>query len=120
MSLEELNRVVADRLKVPNVQFVGETSQTIYRLGIACGAAAEFLRDAHRYACQALLTGEARFHACLEARDLGLGMILPGHYATERFSMETLAKQLNQQFPGLIVSASVNEHDPVQTFVSTT
>ena len=120
ITLGELNRVVADRLRLPIVQFVGEPSQLIYRLGIACGAASEFLRDTHRAGCQALLTGEARFHSCLEARDLGLGMILPGHYSTERFSMETLARRLDEQFPGLIVQASQNEHDPVRTFVSPT
>jgi len=59
----------------------------------------QFLKDAHRAGCQALLTGEARFHACLEARDLNVAMILPGHYATERPAMETLATRLVTQFP---------------------
>ena len=87
----------------------------IERLGIACGAAAEFLSDAHRLGCQALLTGEARFHACLEARELGMGLILPGHYATERFSMEVLARQLGDHFTDLVVQASESERDPVMT-----
>ncbi len=117
MNLNELSHVISGRLGLPSVQFVGEASQIIYRLGIACGAASEFLRDAQRAGCQALLTGEARFHASLEARDLGLGMILPGHYATERFSMENLAKRLSEQFPSLSVGASQKEHDPVQTIV---
>ena len=120
LTLNELNHIISNRLRLSNVQFVGEPSQVIYRLGIACGAASEFLRDAQRSGCQALLTGEARFHACLEATELGLGMILPCHYATERFSMETLAKRLGEQFPSLIVSASEKEHDPVQTIVSKT
>jgi dinuclear metal center YbgI/SA1388 family protein len=118
LRLKDLSHIVSDRLKLQNVQFVGDPSQLIYRLGIACGAATEFLRDAQRTGCQALLTGEARFHSCLEAEDMGLGMILPGHYATERFSMEALAKRLSEQFPGLIVSASEKESDPVQTIVS--
>lgn len=114
MTLRELNRLVAERLRQPNVQFVGEPSQRIESLGIACGAAAEFLRDAHRAGCQALLTGEARFHACLEARDLGMSLILPGHYATERPAMEELARRLVIQFPGLIATASDKERDPVR------
>ena len=117
ITLNELSHTVSNRLGLANVQFVGEQSQVINRLGIACGAASEFLRDAQRTGCQALLTGEARFHACLEARDLGLGMLLPGHYATERFSMENLAKRLSEQFPGLIFYASEKERDPVQTIV---
>jgi len=114
ISLAELNQIVRDRLRQPQLQFVGPLSTKIEKLGIACGAAAEFLRDAHRAGCQALLTGEARFHACLEARDLGIAMILPGHYATERPAMETLATRLRDRFPGLIASPSDKEHDPVQ------
>ena len=115
MTLAELTRIVAQRLKQPDIQFVGDPSLEITRLGIACGAAAEYLRDAHRVGCQAFLTGEARFHSCLEARDLGMGMVLPGHYATERFSMETLSRRLKQIFPNLQVTPSEVERDPVQT-----
>lgn len=114
ISLAELNHIVRERLRQPHLQFVGQLSTKIDKLGIACGAAAEFLRDAHRAGCQALLTGEARFHACLEARDLGVALILPGHYATERPAMETMATRLRERFPGLIASPSDKEKDPIQ------
>lgn len=116
MTLGELNAEVARLLRQPSVQFVGDTTSSVTRVGIACGAAAEFLRDAHRAGCQAFLTGEARFHSCLEARDLGLGMILPGHFATERFSMEKLAERLGTQYPEIVALASQRERDPLQTF----
>jgi putative NIF3 family GTP cyclohydrolase 1 type 2 len=115
MTLEALNRLVGEKLRQPHIQFVGEPTQIVSRIGIACGAAAEFLRDAHRAECQGFLTGEARFHSCLEAKDFGIGMILPGHYATERFAMETLAKRLGQQFSQIMVAASETEQDPLQT-----
>lgn len=113
-TLHELNTRVARLLKQTSIQFVGDPSLSVKRVGIACGAAAEFLRDAHRAGCQAFLTGEARFHACLEAREFGIGMILPGHYATERFSMETLARRLSEQFPDIEAAPSERERDPVQ------
>jgi len=112
-TLDVLNRRVAKVLRQPYVQFVGDPKLIVARVGIACGAAAEFLRDARRADCQAFLTGEARFHSCLEAREYGIGMILPGHYATERFAMETLAERLNQEFPEIAVTASEHEQDPL-------
>ena len=115
LTLVELNRLIGERLHQPSMQFVGDPALRIEKLGIACGAAAEFLRDAHRAGCQALLTGEARFHACLEARDLGLALLLPGHYATERPAMEELARRLTAQFPRIVTTASQREHDPVRT-----
>lgn len=114
MPLGELNRLICERLKTPVTPFVGEANQPISRLGIACGAAAEFARDAKRAGCQALLTGEARFHACLEARTSGIGLILPGHYATERPGMERLAELLIEKHAELKVFASYVECDPLR------
>ena len=85
-------------LGVENTQFVGDPSHNVQRVGTACGAAAEFLRDAAKAGCDVLLTGEARFHACLEARTLDIGLILPGHYATERPALRlTLLRLIQEQ-----------------------
>ncbi|MDZ4684790.1 MAG: Nif3-like dinuclear metal center hexameric protein, partial [Planctomycetaceae bacterium] len=97
MTLQELTALVRQRLNAPGLQFVGDPTMKIERLGIACGAAAEFWQDARRADCQALLTGEARFHAALECREAGFGLIVAGHYATERHGMERLAKLLAER-----------------------
>ena len=41
-------------------------------------------------------------------------LILPGHYATERFGVEELAIRLQAHWPELQVWASKRESDPVQ------
>lgn len=101
-------------LSVATLQVVGDADRLIRRIGIACGAAAEFIPDAVRVSCDLLLTGEARFHDCLRARDAGLALILPGHYASERAGIEFLAAVLQSQFPTLQVLASAVESDPIQ------
>lgn len=110
---EFVSRVKA-ALSIEQTWLVGDVNTTVSRVGVACGAAAEFMRDAAAVGCDVLLTGEARFHACLEARTLGIALVLPGHYATERHAMETLAGILRQQFAELNVEASGVESDPVQ------
>ena len=53
----------------------------------------------------------------LQTRDLqarGCAVLLPGHYATERFGMEELAQELQAEFKGLKVWASERERDPLQ------
>jgi dinuclear metal center YbgI/SA1388 family protein len=116
-SLEELAQRVQQRLPGAHIELVGDPAVSIKRLGIACGAAAEYWKDAQRQWCQALLTGEARFHASVEVRDAGFAMILAGHYATERPGMERLAELLSRECPGVAVSASAAERDPLQTRV---
>ena len=62
----------------------------------------------------AMLLGEARFHACLEARAKNLGLVLAGHYATERFSACILADRIARKFPELTAVASAKESDPLR------
>lgn len=114
ITLADLNLRIKSALGVARLQFVGETSAKVSRVGVACGSAAEFLRDAQKLGCQALLTGEARFHDCLDARTRGMALILPGHYATERPAMERMADLLGGQFPDLSAQASRTESDPLQ------
>jgi dinuclear metal center YbgI/SA1388 family protein len=102
------------RLLRPSVlSYVGSPAAELQRVAVACGSAAEFLPDAARAGCQVLLTGEARFHACLEARSLGVALVLAGHYATERPAQEELARRLSAAFPSLQVRASRSEADPI-------
>ncbi len=112
-TLGNLIDLVKPIVGVEQTWFVGDLSRSVSRVGIACGSAAEFLRDAATLGCDVLLTGEARFHACLEARTLNIALILPGHYATERPAMENLAGRLQSEFPALPVWASETESDPL-------
>lgn len=114
IELSALLELTKQKLQIDNVQFVGEPVSKVGRVGVACGAAAEFMRDAKLAGCDALITGEARFHACLEARNLGIALVLPGHYATERPAVENLAEVLSSQVAGVTAIASDSETDPVQ------
>ena len=114
ISLQELATQIRDEFDLPAVQFAGDANARVRRLGIACGSAAEFLSDARKAGCQAFLTGEARFHSALEARTEGIGLILIGHYASERPAVEQLATVIATEFPSLTVEASEVETDPLQ------
>lgn len=113
-SLGDLLELVKGMLGVSATQYVGDIDREVCRVGVACGAAAEFMRDAAREGCDVLLTGEARFHACLEAQTLGIALVIPGHYATERPAMVRLAALLKTQFSDLNAWASTVETDPVR------
>jgi putative NIF3 family GTP cyclohydrolase 1 type 2 len=86
----------------------------VSRVGICCGSGGELLAAAIARGCDAFVTGEARFHTCLEARAAGIGLVLAGHYATERPAMEHLAEILSREFPGTTVQASRAERDPIE------
>jgi dinuclear metal center YbgI/SA1388 family protein len=112
-SLSEFISDVKRQLAVDELQFVGPPEMLVERVAIACGAGSEFLEDAFRQNCQVLLTGEARFHTCVEARERGFGLILLGHFSSEQPAMHRLAEQIRRRFPALEVWASTVERDPL-------
>jgi dinuclear metal center YbgI/SA1388 family protein len=111
--LEQLAALVKQSLGAGAVQVVGDPAREIKNLAIACGAAGEYLVDAQRCGADAFLTGEMRFHDYLKAKEWGIALILPGHYATERPAIEELALKLQREFPALSVWASRRDCDPV-------
>jgi dinuclear metal center YbgI/SA1388 family protein len=101
-------------LAIERLHAVGDSDQPVHSVAIGCGAADELLNDARRLDCDVLVLGEARFHTCLEAEASGIGLLLPGHFASERFAVESLADVLGRQFPDIQAWASRRESDPIR------
>jgi dinuclear metal center YbgI/SA1388 family protein len=112
-TLGEFANRVKVALNASFVQLVGSPNRPIQKIALACGAAGEFLLDSLRANADAFLTGELRFHDALIARGANVGIVLPGHYATERPAVEELAAKLGSDWPGLTVWPSRAESDPL-------
>ena len=102
-------------LNVQSLQVLGDATRPVRGVAIACGSGGEFMQTAADAGCNCLVTGEARFHTCLEAEALGLALILTGHYASERFAVERLSETLARKFADLTVWASRQERDSLRS-----
>jgi dinuclear metal center YbgI/SA1388 family protein len=114
MPLAELAAQVKQFLAVPHLRLVGNPDLHLERVAVGCGSGAAFLDVAKERGCEVLVTGEASFHQCLAAEASGVALLLPGHFASERFSMQILAESLAMQFKELEVWCSETERDPIQ------
>jgi dinuclear metal center YbgI/SA1388 family protein len=114
LSLAECAAHLKQFLSVDGLHLVGQPTRSIERVAVACGSAGSFLEAAGRHACDLLVTGETTFHTCLEAEATDIALLLPGHYASERFAVEVLADVLAKQFADVEVWASRDEADPLQ------
>jgi dinuclear metal center YbgI/SA1388 family protein len=103
-----------DFLNLPGVHVVGDGKLPVRAVAIACGSAGELLPAARRAGADCFITGETRFHTCLEAESTNIGLILTGHFASERFAVERLAELLASQFSAVTVWASKHEKDPIR------
>lgn len=89
------------------------TDKMVKRVAVACGAGGDFMTAAKTRKCDVFITGELSFHACISAKIQGLGIVLTGHYGSERFAVEKLANQISQKFSDVAVFSSKAEQNPV-------
>ena len=52
------------------------------------------MEDAMAAGCQALITGDVKYHEAMRAKELGIAVIDAGHYGTEKYFAENFAAQL--------------------------
>jgi putative NIF3 family GTP cyclohydrolase 1 type 2 len=113
LTLIDLAARLKQFLKISGLHMVGQPQTQITQAAVACGSAGEFLGAAIERGCQVLITGETRLHTCYEAEARGIALLLAGHYASERFGVESLAQIIAAQFPAIAVWPSQGERDPL-------
>lgn len=70
----------------------------IERVGVVTGAGADALAEAASLGLDALVTGECHHHHAIDAMELGVHLVLAGHYATETFGVQALAAHAAERF----------------------
>jgi dinuclear metal center YbgI/SA1388 family protein len=70
----------------------------VSRVAIVSGAGSDYVAEAAAAGAQALLTGEAAERVTASARELGVHVIVAGHYATETFGIRALGERLAGRF----------------------
>ena len=67
-------------------------------VGVVTGAGGSLLVEAAARGLDLLVTGEANHHHAIEAAEVGVTLLLGGHYATETFGVRALAELLTERF----------------------
>lgn len=70
----------------------------IDRVGVVTGGGASFIGEAASLGLDALVTGEGSHHSHFDAMELGVHLLLGGHYATETFGVRALGAHLAERF----------------------
>ena len=68
------------------------------RIGVVTGGAGSEIYAVAREGVDTFITGEAPHWAAVAAEELGINLLLGGHYATETFGVKALAAHLSEQF----------------------
>jgi dinuclear metal center YbgI/SA1388 family protein len=70
----------------------------IKSIGLITGGAGSEIYEVARQGIDTFVTGEAPHWAAVAAEELGINLLLGGHYATETFGVEALAAHLSERF----------------------
>ena len=114
LTLSELAERTKQFLNADAARIVGRGERNASRIAIACGSGGSLLDAAAACECDALVTGELTLQSCLEAEARGIGVVLSGHFASERFALLSLADYLTDQLADVEVWASRTERDPLR------
>ena len=113
---EEFLARVSDVVGAQFLEVSWNGPESVRTVAVACGSGAEFLADAVHLACDALVTGEARFHAVLDSQSHGINLVLTGHFCSERPAVVWLATRLQDRFPDTEVLASQEDRNPLELY----
>jgi putative NIF3 family GTP cyclohydrolase 1 type 2 len=72
--------------------------ETTRKIGLITGGAGSDIYEVAREGIDTFITGEAPHWAAVAADELGLNLLLGGHYATETFGVKALAAHLSDRF----------------------
>jgi dinuclear metal center YbgI/SA1388 family protein len=72
--------------------------QTSHQIGIITGGAGSLIEKVVEERIDTFITGEAPHWAAIAAQELGINLLLGGHYATETFGVKALAAHLAARF----------------------
>ncbi|HEY4270805.1 MAG TPA: Nif3-like dinuclear metal center hexameric protein [Candidatus Udaeobacter sp.] len=95
----ELVRRLQKALNGPVKRFDFGPKQT-RAIGIVTGAAGSEIYRVVEEGIDTFITGEAPHWAAVAAQELGVNLLLGGHYATEVFGVKALAAHLSKRFRG--------------------
>jgi dinuclear metal center YbgI/SA1388 family protein len=97
VSRSVLVRKLQNALKGP-VKVFGFGPKRTRAIGIATGAAGSEIYRVADKEIDTFITGEAPHWAAVAAAELGMNLLLGGHYATEVFGVKALAAHLSKRF----------------------
>lgn len=93
---DALAMLVADRLST-GVQ-LADCGKTIDTVALCGGAGGDFIHAVAESGCDAYITGEAKHHEFLAAKELGVTLIAAGHFETENPVVAVLADKIRNNF----------------------
>jgi GTP cyclohydrolase I len=98
MGIKELGDKISQDLGISHVRIVSRVECEVQSVFCASGSGMGYLADALNYKADVMVTGDVRYHAALEALELGMPVIDAGHYGLEKEAVSMLLECFQKEF----------------------
>lgn len=102
VSIRELGGRVRSMFKASGYLLTGKPPARIRRIGFVAGKGESFIGSAASAGCELFITGEAGYHAALDASRKGMSVLEIGHRESERYFLSTMKSWVAQAGFGAI------------------
>lgn len=104
VSFTDFAKEIANKLGLEHLRCI-QNHEQIRRIALTTGSGASLMKSIK---AECFLTGDIKYHDAMEAKTIGISMIDIGHYESERYFGEVLAKDLENLGISVIISSSNN------------
>lgn len=102
--------------KLGNSVKLADSGKKVKKVAVCGGAGGEYIYEAFAAGCDTFVTGEAKHHEYLDAKRLGINLLVAGHFSTEVPVLSSLCDKLLKAFPKHTICI-VHEECPYETVV---
>ena len=113
ISAQYLAETAKDAFNCTSVRFV-DGGKTINKVAVCSGAGSDEIYTAIDKGIDAIITGDVKWHAFVDAKNAGLTVVDAGHYHTETIVCGHLLNLLNDKFPEAEIFIPINNEDVCQ------
>ena len=108
MTAVELCKLVKERLDTPAVRAAGDMIRPVSTLCVASGSCAKCIDTAIEKGCDAIITGDLKYHETMDAAEKGIFIIDAGHYPTEVMVKDIFSGLLKNKGAEIVISRAAD------------
>lgn len=111
VTLQKFAEMVKDAFKVDGIRITGDLHKEINKIAIVGGSGQSYMEQAVKQGVDAFITGDVTFHTALDAKEMGLAIIDPGHFI-EKVMIDATKQYLTSTVANLDIVVTETNSDP--------
>lgn len=89
--------IIKEKLDTSNLIVYGDIDRKINKVALCGGSGSDFIVDAYNKGAEIYITGDIKYHDAQLGVDLGLTIVDPGHYHTEKVILPSIKDYLEKE-----------------------